>query len=321
MGTLGDVLGDEFEEEYESTVQNRRESANKVDTDTLKRICYTAIHEKKFKGEQPRFTFDDGSVDHNVFLMESPRNDIHKFQHELGEDGMSLGMFHVGELMSCAFNKELVELVDKINEDEHYLVVGRYTEKTVTKDGEERTYKNISPVRGILPLSKAKKLADDYANTASGMSMEEQAEEQQKEGQEDESSDDSSSADSSGPHTEQVVNIFKQVAQKNEDVMRAVADGDSDMLDKLTNVVNSNIDADVSSETVADIFEDKIESIDGRHEEEDDDDGFDMGDLGGSGDDEPEETTSDDEPEETETKASSDDDDESGDEDPSDWFN
>lgn len=320
MGKLGDILGDEFEDQYENSVAKRRDAGRKIDTETLKRVCYSAIHEGGFKGDSPRFKFDAGELDHDVMLMEAPQNDIQKFRHKLGDDGVSLGMFHVGELMSCAFNDDMVELVDKIEEGEHYLVAGRYTEKTVMKDGSEETYKNISPVRGIVPIERAKQMADDYANTAAGSSMDEQAQQQQAEDKKEEESDIGGLDDldddepSSGVDDSEIVKVFRSVADAKPAFLKKVKSGNEDALSKLTAVVNKNVDGDVSEERVADVFEAEIEPIDGRgdsDDEEEEDDGLSgLGDL----DDDDGETTQESEPEED---TSSDGEDEA---DAEDWF-
>lgn len=286
----------------------------------MKKICHLAINEGGFKGEEPRFTYDEGDIQHDVLLMQAPEKDIQKFRHKLGDSAVSLGMFHLDKLFSCAFNEGLVELVDKVEQGEYYLVVGRYQQKTEMKDGEERTYNNMSPVRGIAPIAKAKQMAEAYEEEKGGSSVEEQAEEQS-----------SSSSSSSGGVSisgsdepdelpkEAIVRVFQAVADSSPDVLQQVASGNSDALSKLTNVVNDNTDGEeVGVERVADVFEEEVDDIEGRHEEEeeeDDDSGIDLGGLGG-GDDETE-----DEEEEEETTTESSDDGGSDDEsDPDDWF-
>lgn len=320
MGELGDVLGEDFEKQYESKVQERRQKAQRVTSDTMKQICHFAINEGGFKGEEPRFTFDEGDIQHDVLLMQAPEKDIQKFRHKLGDSAVSLGMFHLDKLFSCAFNEGLVELVDKIEEGEYYLVVGRYQQKTEMKDGEERTYNNMSPVRGIAPIAKAKQMAEAYQSETDGSSVEEQAAEQT--GSSDESSS-SSGGVQVGKNKEvedsDVIRVFQAVADGSPQVLKQVASGDSDALSKLTNVVNDNTSGkEVGIERVADLFEQEVDEIEGRHEEEEeeDDDGIDLGGLGGGDDD-----SSDDEEEEVEETTSTDDsssDDEEGD--PDDWF-
>jgi len=326
MGELGDVLGDDFEEQYESKVQQRRQKAQRVTSDTMMKIAHLAINEGGFKGEEPRFTYDEGDIQHDVLLMQAPEKDIQKFRHQLGDSAVSLGMFHLDKLFSCAFNEGLVELVDKIEEGKYYLVVGRYQQKTEMKDGEERTYNNMSPVRGIAPISKAKEMAQQYDDEMAGTSVEEQAEEQSSDSSSDDSSSGGVSINSSDDDSEvdrsDIVRVFQAVADGSSEVLREVAAGNSDALSKLTNVVNDNVSGDeVSIERVADIFEEEVDEIDGRHEEEEEeeDDGIDLGGLGGGDSDDGDD--SDDEEEEVEETTSTDD--SSGDEeegDPDDWF-
>lgn len=317
MGELGDILGDDFEEKYESTVQQRRERSRKIPTDVLKRICYTAIHEGGFKGDEPRFIFDAGEFDHDVLLMQAPQENMHKFRHPLGDDGdISMGMFHAGELMSCAFNGEMANLVDKIEEAEYYLVAGSYKEKTVEKDGEKNTYKNIAPVRGIVPLKRAKQMADDYANTASGSSMDEQAKQQASEGSSSDSSDepDLGGLDDSDDEPDidsEILEVFQTIANKKPSVLEKVKQGNEEMLSNLTSVVNKNISSTVDSEKVADVFEAEIEPIEGRGEDEEEED--DEPDLAGLGDD-------DDDEEETTASEESTDDSDDDESDVEDWF-
>lgn len=317
MGELGDVLGEEFEEQYESKVQERRQKAQRVTSDTMKKIAHLAINEGGFKGEQPRFTYDEGEVQHDVLLMQAPENDLQKFRHKLGDSAVSLGMFHLDKLFSCAFNEGLVELVDKIGEGEYYLVVGRYQQKTEVKDGEERTYNNISPVRGITPISKAKELAEQYEEEMGGTSVEEQAQEQTAS---DGESDGSISLDDSDDEDEvqksDITRVFQAVADGSPEVLKQVASGNSDALSKLTNVVNDNTSGgEVSMERVADVFEEEVDEIEGRHEEEEDDSGIDLGGLVG-GDDGDE----DDEEEEQAEESTSDDSGDDDEADPDDWF-
>lgn len=318
MGKLGDVLGEDFEQDYKKTTQQRREESNKVTQETLKEICYKAINGGGFKGEEPRFTFDAGSVDHDVLLMESPQQDIDKFIHSFEDGGMSVGMFHMGTLMNGSFNDDMVDLVDKIKEDEYYLVVGRYVEKTeMDGDGNEKTYYNISPVRGILPLTKAKSFAQKFEEDKEGTSIDEQKQDQSGDGGDSDSNGSSGSidindSDSDGPSDEDVLNVLEAIAGSNGDVIKATAEGDMDSLDRIVSTVNDNVEGDVTQDHVVDVFESEVGEIDWPEEDDDDDDSLDLGSL--DGDDDEEEV----EEEDTGSAESEDDNDDSASAD--DWF-
>lgn len=326
MGKLGDIMGDDFENKYQKKSQERREEARKVSKETLMEIAYKAIHGGGFDGEEPRFRFDGENVDHDVLLMSSPEENLSKFQWPLGDDAKTQGMFHLDQLFSCAFQENMLHLLERIKTDEYYLVVGRYQEKTQTdSDGTEDVYYNINPVRGIVPLEVAKKYADEYESKMEGSSVEEQAKQQKEEMEgSDDSEDDTdlSGLDGGGSEVsdDDIVSVFKAVGDQSPKVLEKVANGDSDTMDKLVEVTNNNLDGEASRERILDVFEDNVEEIDGRGEDEEDGDG-DM-DLGGLGDDDDSgsEDGSDDSEEEAETSDDSGSSDGDGSEDPSDWF-
>jgi hypothetical protein len=319
MSELGDIMGDDFEEEYQEKRSRRREEASKVDKPTLMEICYEAINNGGFKGEEPRFRFSGDSVDHDVLLMESPDDDLETFRWPLGDTAKTQGMFHVDELFSLAFQENMLDLLSKIETGEYYLVVGRYEERTETdSNGNEETYYNINPVRGIVPLSVGKKYADQYEDQMEGSSPEEQAEQQQSESSDDSDSDiDLSDADDSSVSDDEIVQIFHAVGDKAADLLQSVVYGDSTSIDKLVTVTNNNLDGEADRERILDLFEEKVDNIDGRGEEEDDDD-LDLGGLGDDSDDEEEVPAPTDGGGSDTSSESSDDDGDSSD--PSDWF-
>lgn len=301
MGKLGDILGDDFEEEYQSKRQQRREEVNKVEKPTLMEICYKAIEGGGFDGEEPRFRFDAGSTDHDVLLMESPDTDLQTFRWPLGDTAKTQGMFHLDQLFSLAFQENMLDLLDKIETDEYYLVVGKYEETTQTNsDGDEETYYNINPVRGIVPIEVAQQYSKKYEEQMQGTPVEEQSQQQS---ESDDGSDDSGSdvdlgglgGDEPEVTDDDIIEVFHVVGDEAPSVLESVAGGDEDAIDKLCNVVQNNIDGDTDSEHILDVFEDEVQSIPGRNEEdEEEDDGIDLGGL-----DEGEDETSDDEPEVT----------------------
>lgn len=332
MSELSDIMGDDFASEYEQASERRRERVRKVQKETLMEIAYKAIKGGGFKGEEPRFSFQDEDISHEVLLMESPEQDMQKFRHEMSSGAISLGMFHMGDLMSCVFNEDMLEALRKIDEDEYYLVVGRYTEKTETKDGEERHYKNIAPVRGIIPLHVAKKFAENYENKMQESSVEEQASAQQ--------SSSSSSSDSSGGmdlggldssdesyDRESIIKVFQTVGQKAKEVLEGVTQNDTDSIETVVDLVDRNVDNAPDRETILDIFEEEVAEIEGRGEEEEDDD-LDLGGLGSGTEDEGTEDTSDEDDVDmgsvTEDSAEPDDeseeDSDDGESDVADWF-
>lgn len=267
MSKLGDIMGDEFADKYENNRQAAEERRRKVSQETMMEICYEAINNGGFEGDEPRFRFEDEEVTHDVALMESPQSQMEKFIHELGQSGgMSMGMFHMGDLWSCVFNDDMVEMVDKIEEDEYYVVVGRYTEniENAGTDNEEK-YINISPTRGIVPIEVAKEYADKYGSALSGTDSNTQAEQQNQ-------TSDSGSSDDSASTEERVLQVFEAVGNKKPEVLEGTSNGDEDAMEALTTVVNNNVSESVDRETILDVFEDNVEDIDGRGEEEDGDD-------------------------------------------------
>jgi hypothetical protein len=337
MGELGDILGDEFEDKYEEKRKQAREEATKVGKKMLMEICYEAIKNEGFKGEEPRFRFSGENLDHDVLLMESPQRDLQKFRHQLGEDAMSMGMFHVDTLFSLAFQSNMIELIDRIEEDEYYLVVGQYEENIETSgDGSEEVYYNINPVRGILPLNVAKDYADKFEEEMQGTSIEEQAKDQESEEDTTQKEDDSD-IDLGGTEVDtidesEIIQVFQGIGNKAPEILESVAEGDSTAMDKLTTVTNNNIEGEASKERILDVFEDNVEPIEGRGEEEDED-GLDLGGIGetdsvdggesGSSDEaEPAAPTSDGDvdSEVSSSQDESDGDDDSTSSDPSDWF-
>jgi hypothetical protein len=292
MGKLGDILGDEFEEEYNSNVERGTGSANKVEKAILMEICHKAINEGGFEGSKPRFRFDAGAVDHDVLLMESPANDLDRFTYELGEDAMSLGMFHMNDLFSCAFRKNMLDLLDKIDTDEYYLVVGDYEEKIqASSDGEEEVYYNVNPVRGIIPIHVAKEYANTYEEKMAESSIEEQSS-----AQSSESSAESSQSSDPDPHSDggsvppeaqevdydKIVQVFQAISNNAPAIIQQVADGDDEAIDKLVTVTNSNLQQEAEEDRILDVFEEEIQEIPGRGEEEEEDTGIDLGSIGDS---------------------------------------
>jgi len=317
MSKLGDVFGEDFESNYKQKEQMRQERRRKVGKEDLMEVCWHAVNGDGFDGEEPRFTFDAGEVEYDVLLMQAPENNMSKFIHGFGDDGKTLGMFHLGELFSCAFLGDMKQLIGKVEEGEHYIVVGTYQENE--SNGE--TYFNINPVAGIAPIGQAKSYADKVDEQMEGSSIQEQAQEQSSEGDNggDEEDDFDLDDDSSEPDESDVMKVFEAVSNKKAQIIRDVAGGDEDSLAKLTKFVNKNTSGGADEDYVADIFEDNIDSIDGRgEEEEEDEDEFDLGDddedsMDLGDDDEDEEIA--DEPE-----TSDDGEDDSDDEGVEDWF-
>jgi hypothetical protein len=332
MGKLGDILGSEFEEDYEEKRNQRRDEANKVDKSTLMEICYKAIEGGGFDGEEPRFRFDAGDIDHDILLMESPDTDLQTFRWPLGDSAKTQGMFHLNQLFSLAFQENMLDLLDKIKVGEYYLVVGRYEETTQSKsDGKEETYYNVNPVRGIVPIEVAQQYSQEYESNMSGTSVEEQSEEQSSSAGDGGGSD--SGVDLGGlgedePETtdEDIIEVFRVVGDQAPSVLESVASGDEDAMEKLCTVVRTNTDTGVEDERTLDVFEDNVESIPGRHEDEDSDgDGIELdgleGDSSGPSDSNTEADTdpaSDSPTEDTDTEVS--DTDSDGESDVEEWF-
>lgn len=281
MGKLSDVFGDDFEEEYKHKENEQRERRRKVETGVLKEICWTAVEGEGFDGEEPRFSFDAGEMEYDVLLMRSPDRDLQKFRHQLGDDAMSMGMFHLDTLFSCAFQGDMVSLIEKIEEDEYYIVVGNYQERE--DDGE--TYYNVNPVAGIVPIAQAKKYADEVDERMTGSSIEEQAQQQSEETEstsdEDEDDVDLGSLDEEDDQVseEEVLKVLKMIGNKKKSIMNSVASGDEDALEKVTGVVDKNTDGSITEDRVAQIFHENVEPIDGYEDGEEEEDDLDLGGL------------------------------------------
>ncbi|EGQ44113.1 MAG: hypothetical protein J07AB43_01720 [Candidatus Nanosalina sp. J07AB43] len=322
MSELGDILGTEFEEKYEKK-RNNRQNASKVDKETLMEIAYEAVNNDGFKGEEPRFRFNSDSDTYDVLLMHSPDTDLQTFRWPLGDSAKTQGMFHGDELFSLAFQQNLLDLLDKIETDEYYLVVGQYEETTQSNsDGKEETYYNINPVQGIVPLKVAKKYADKFEEQLQGSSIEEQSQKQQTEGSSTETSnstDDSPDLDLGGSEPEvedsDILRIFNAIGEQQADLLHSVSSGEQ--LDTLVRITNNNLDGETSREHILDTFEENVEEIDGRGEEDDD---LDLGglDMGDSGDEEV--ATTDGSGSDSEEATADDDSGSDGGDDPSDWF-
>ena len=303
---LSEVFGDDFAQDYQSERQEREQARRRVDEETLKEICFKAVQGDGFSGSEPRFTYTADAVDHDVFLLQAPENKFEKFKNPYDDGGMSVGMFYVGDdIYSCSFSEDMMQLVEKIEEGKHYIVIGNFEEARVEKGGETNIYFNLNPVRGIVPVKVAKKWAQQRSEEKSGSSVEEQ--------KEDQGVDDSES--SAEVTDSDIMNVFNAVKKRKSEVLRNVADGDEEALSKLTALADNNLDGDVTEEHVREVFESEIEEIDDGEDEEDD---MDLGDLDTSSDDEDdssEEESSDDETEPEESE--SDDEDEDG---IDDWF-
>jgi len=316
MSDLEEVFGDEFADEYENKTNERRNKRNKVEEDTLKDICYKAVKGDGFKGSEPRFVYEGDSVPHDVLLMQAPESSMEKFKHSFDNGGMSMGMFHLDELFSCTFNEDMVSLLDRIEEGQHYIVVGKYEERTVQKSNKEEVYLNINPVRGIVPLKVAQKYAEKRESEKEASSVEEQREEQTGG---DSSASESESTSNEKPSDEQILKVLKYVADNKGEVIEAVADGDEDAFNRLVGVADSNIDGEVTEDHVREVFEAEVQEIDDGEEDEEDDMGLDGLDMGDDEEEEEPEPEPEPEPEDDDTSDSSDDSDDE-EEDVDDWF-
>jgi hypothetical protein len=332
MSKLADIMGDDFAEEYEEQREAARREANRVDKKTLMEIAYHAIHGDGFEGEDPRFTYTGDTLEHDVLLMESPDDNLGKFKNPFDNGGMSMGMFHMDKLFSCAFNEEMLDIVDKIEESTFYLVVGGY-EEVVQGDGsgDEEKYYNINPVRGFIPLEVAKNYADEYESQMDGASVEEQAQDQQEETSNGSSDSNGVSVSDSLGDTEEasrsnIIQVFQAVGNDAPAVLEGTADGDSDSMDKLVEVTQSNTEGEAARERVLDVFEEEVEEIDGRGEDEEEDDGIDLNDISSSSGEEEDtstdvDTTSEEPDTDTEEETEGEDEgDDDGDVDAESWF-
>jgi len=297
MSELGDILGDEFEEEYEKQSARGSRQASKVQDKEMMEICYKAINDDGFEKDEPRFSYPTNAGEVDVLLMNSPENDLQTFRFELGDTGMSQGMFHMGDLFSCGFQENMLDMLDKVELDTYYVIVGEYEEVTQTDDdGNTDTYYNINPVRGIVPLKAAKSLADKYEQQMGGTSIEEQSQAQStsSDSTESDQTEESTSTDSDDTpdigigdsdndevSKESILPIFSAVGEQQSSILEGVSNGDSDAIDNLVGITQDNVDENPDKERVLDVFEEEVEEIDGRGEDEEDDDGIDLGGIGG----------------------------------------
>jgi len=321
MGDLSEVFGEDFEQEYQSESQKRREKQNKVDKETLKKICYKAVKGGGFKGSEPRFVYEGDAIPHDVMLMQAPESKFSKFKHPFKNGGMSVGMFHLEEVFSCAFNEDMMSIVEKIEEGEHYIVVGNYEEKKdIDGSGNENVYYNVNPVRGIVPVKVAKKYAEEYDEKRQGTSVDEQLEDQgqEVEGSNDDEEDIDLDSGSDEPSDSDILKVLKLVADKKEHVIKSVADGDADSLSKLVGVVDNNVEGEVTEDHVRTVFESEITEIEDEEEEDDD---LDMGGLGLDDDEDSSDNKQEEEPEpEPEDTSEAESDDEDNEDSVDDWF-
>lgn len=291
MSELGDILGDDFEEEYEKQSAAGGQQSSQMTDRQMKEICYQAIQNGGFDKDEPRFRYQTETDEVDVLLMNSPEDDLGTFRFELGEDSMSQGMFHLGDLFSCAFQENMLDLLDKVELDTYYVVVGGYEEVTQTDDdGNEDTYYNINPVRGIVPLTAAQALAESYEKQMESTSIEEQSQSQQTSSDNESSSsntDGSTDIDlgddsDNGVTKNDIVPIFEGIGQQAPQVLQSTAEGDEDAMDKVVNITQNNIDGNPDRDFILDVFEDEVEEIDGRGEDEDDEVDIDIGGLDGN---------------------------------------
>jgi hypothetical protein len=297
MSELGDILGDEFEEEYEKQSAQGAGQTEKVSDKEMMEICYKAINDGGFEKDEPRFSYPTSEGESDVLLVNSPESDLQKFRFELGETAITQGMFHLGDLFQCTFQENMLDMLDKVELDTYYIVVGQYEEVTQTDDsGNTDTYYNINPTRGIVPLKAGKSLADKYEQQMGGTSIEEQSQAQSSSSDSTESdqTEESTSTDSDDTpdigigdsdngevSKESILPIFSAVGEQQSSILEGVSNGDSDAINNLVGITQDNVDENPDKERVLDVFEEEVEEIDGRGEDEEDDGGIDLGGIGG----------------------------------------
>jgi len=159
MTDLADAFGEEFAESVEEEVKKRRTERNKLTDESRRMISHLAINEGRMEGGDPRFTYKtEEGITHTVMLMQLPNpreGSAWNYVNELDSGAISMPLEYLGEWISCLFNDK--DEARKLEEDEYYLVAGQAD--TWTNDqGEEN--EQLSPVRGVISLDEAKKLAD-----------------------------------------------------------------------------------------------------------------------------------------------------------------
>lgn len=187
-------FGEGFADKVSSTVQERRKERESISKQSRVTICDLAMNQGKISSGGDEVTEDDlqfthtseNGIEHNVLLMQVPDledGSVWDYVNKLDSGAVTMPLDFLGDWMSCLFNDP--EEAKKLDEGDWGLVVGNLD--TWTNDKGE-TQDQMSPVRGVIPVSEAKELANE-AMDSDGFSDEEEEEDDNPFGSSDGSDD------------------------------------------------------------------------------------------------------------------------------------
>lgn len=184
MTSLEETFGEDFAEQYQQQIAEKREERNSITEEQLGKMCALAIVEDKFHDGEPTFQYNtENGVTHDVILVEAPepRGDktLWDYLEEPWDGAARLPMSYLGDWHNCTFPD--AEDVKKIEQGEHYIIVGSWDEWE-NDDGD--VYTNISPVRGIASLEEANEWAKKYLGDE-GFDVSEESEDEETEESDD----------------------------------------------------------------------------------------------------------------------------------------
>lgn len=158
MGQLEDTFGEEFANHVQQRTQERRAERERLSDETKRKIAHLVINEGKFGEGDPMFSYtSEEGVQHDVLLMEladPASGSVWSQVNELESGAISLPLEYLGQWVWSIFNDP--SMAKQMEEDEYYVVAGRLDEWE-RDDG--TTQDQFSPVRGVIGLEEAKKLA------------------------------------------------------------------------------------------------------------------------------------------------------------------
>lgn len=266
MADLENTFGEEFVEQYNQEIAQRREERLRVSDDIKAEVAHLAINEGKFKDGDPNFSITtEADVTHNVLLMQLPQlegKSVFGYASELDTGAVTCPLDYMGDWMSCLFNEP--DELKQMEEGEHYIIIG---EMDQWENDKGQLQDQISPVRGVLSLEEAKTLADAYLEgdipDPDGEEEEEDTEESDDSGdlfaggdsddedEEEEEDDDgglggflSGEDEDDGPDVDydDVAEVVEVLAEKDE-VVWDLEEGD-ERVDKVVNITINQLELD-----------------------------------------------------------------------------
>ena len=157
---LANTFGEDFAENYQKKVQQRRESRNKLSAEDKAIVADKAVNQGALDDGDPMFDYTDtNGVVHRVMLMEFPdleNGTVYSYANELSTGAVSIPFDYLGEWVSCLFN-EGKEAVAEFEEGDMYLMVGQHG--TWENDSGEEN-EQLSPVTAAMTLEEVNELAN-----------------------------------------------------------------------------------------------------------------------------------------------------------------